>query len=176
MSEAQFDEIFKKLEEVLFDIIKNNNCQTITSSEFYDKFNSKFSSLKSPFLKSTISFNKNKIISIFDKHRDDITSFCSLYTESKTDESIQIGITTIINYIVNEVDNSKIETAWARYKLKSNGGKKRKSFKIIKNKTNNLQNKKTKKHKWSQKYKNSINCRRPKGFSQKQYCKYGRKK
>ena len=41
MSEAQFDEIFKKLEEVLFDIIKNNNCQTITSSEFYDKFNSK---------------------------------------------------------------------------------------------------------------------------------------
>lgn len=30
--------------------------------------------------------------------------------------------------------------------------------------------------KWSRKYKKSINCRRPKGFSQKQYCKYGRKK
>jgi len=30
--------------------------------------------------------------------------------------------------------------------------------------------------KWSQKYKNSINCSRPKGFSQKQYCKYGRRK
>jgi hypothetical protein len=30
--------------------------------------------------------------------------------------------------------------------------------------------------KWSQKYKKSINCRRPKGFSQKQYCKYSRKK
>lgn len=29
---------------------------------------------------------------------------------------------------------------------------------------------------WSTKYKKSINCRRPKGFSQKQYCKYGRKK
>ena len=29
--------------------------------------------------------------------------------------------------------------------------------------------------KWSLKYKHSINCRRPKGFSQKQYCKYGRK-
>jgi hypothetical protein len=29
--------------------------------------------------------------------------------------------------------------------------------------------------KWSTKYKKSINCRRPKGFSQKQYCKYGRK-
>lgn len=29
--------------------------------------------------------------------------------------------------------------------------------------------------KWSLKYKKSINCKRPKGFSQKQYCKYGRK-
>lgn len=30
--------------------------------------------------------------------------------------------------------------------------------------------------KWSLKYKRSINCNRPKGFSQKQYCKYSRKK
>lgn len=30
--------------------------------------------------------------------------------------------------------------------------------------------------KWSMKYKKSINCNRPKGFSQKQHCKYGRKK
>ena len=29
--------------------------------------------------------------------------------------------------------------------------------------------------KWSIKYKKSINCSRPKGFSQKQYCKYGRR-
>jgi hypothetical protein len=29
--------------------------------------------------------------------------------------------------------------------------------------------------KWSLKYKKSINCNRPKGFSQKQHCKYGRK-
>jgi hypothetical protein len=29
--------------------------------------------------------------------------------------------------------------------------------------------------KWSIKYKKSINCSKPKGFSQKQYCKYGRK-
>lgn len=28
--------------------------------------------------------------------------------------------------------------------------------------------------KWSIKYKKSINCRRPKGFSQRQYCKYGK--
>lgn len=29
--------------------------------------------------------------------------------------------------------------------------------------------------KWSLKYKKSINCNHPKGFSQKQHCKYGRK-
>jgi hypothetical protein len=28
--------------------------------------------------------------------------------------------------------------------------------------------------KWSMKYKKSIDCRHPKGFSQKQHCKYGR--
>jgi hypothetical protein len=28
--------------------------------------------------------------------------------------------------------------------------------------------------KWSLKYKKSINCNRPKGFSQRQHCKYGR--
>ena len=42
--------------------------------------------------------------------------------------------------------------------------------------------KRTRKHrkirggKWSLKYKRSINCRRPKGFSQRQHCKYGRKR
>jgi hypothetical protein len=30
------------------------------------------------------------------------------------------------------------------------------------------------KKKWSQKYKNSINCKHPKGFSQKQHCKLKR--
>ena len=33
----------------------------------------------------------------------------------------------------------------------------------------------TRKHKWSLKYKRSINCKHPKGFSQRQHCKYGRK-
>jgi predicted RNase H-like nuclease (RuvC/YqgF family) len=34
----------------------------------------------------------------------------------------------------------------------------------------------TRRHKWSLKYKRSIDCKHPKGFSQKQHCKYGRKK
>jgi len=34
----------------------------------------------------------------------------------------------------------------------------------------------TRRHKWSLKYKRSIDCNHPKGFSQKQHCKYSRKK
>lgn len=30
--------------------------------------------------------------------------------------------------------------------------------------------------KWTMKYKRSINCRAPRGFSQRQHCKYGRRK
>ena len=30
--------------------------------------------------------------------------------------------------------------------------------------------------KWSLKYKKSINCKQPKGFYQRQHCKYGRHK
>jgi vacuolar-type H+-ATPase subunit F/Vma7 len=48
-----------------------------------------------------------------------------------------------------------------------------------KNKNNNLQKggktRKLRGGKWSLKYKRSINCKRPNGFSQKQYCKYSRK-
>lgn len=50
------------------------------------------------------------------------------------------------------------------------GGKTRRKAK------ENKRSKQTKKRKWSLKYKKSINCKRPKGFSQKQHCKYGRKK
>ena len=39
-----------------------------------------------------------------------------------------------------------------------------------------IKKRKEKNQKWSKKYKKSINCKKPKGFSQKQYCKYGRKK
>ena len=65
---------------------------------------------------------------------------------------------------------------WIEGELKKNhkqeGGKKVKT----KTKTKKLINKKNKnkKHKWSMKYKKSINCKRPKGFSQKQFCKYNK--
>ena len=51
----------------------------------------------------------------------------------------------------------------------------------IKHKTNGKQTRKQihkqtqKGGKWSEKYKKSIDCNNPKGFSQRQHCKYGRK-
>lgn len=68
---------------------------------------------------------------------------------------------------------------WVESKMKQTGGKKRtkrrnKYFKS--NKNYKYKTKKCRGGKWSAKYKKSINCRRPKGFSQRQYCKYGRKK
>lgn len=45
------------------------------------------------------------------------------------------------------------------------------------NRRNRLSKNRTiqKRRRWSLKYKRSIDCSKPKGFSQRQYCKYGRK-
>ena len=53
--------------------------------------------------------------------------------------------------------------------------KTKKSNKLIKTKSKNKSKNKSKSKKWSDTYKKSINCKSPKGFSQRQYCKYGRK-
>lgn len=66
---------------------------------------------------------------------------------------------------------------WIKFKLDE---KSRKSKKLMGGKLmggrKKTKNKKQKGGKWSLKYKRSINCKRPKGFSQKQYCKYSRKR
>jgi hypothetical protein len=56
------------------------------------------------------------------------------------------------------------------------GGKKSSAENVLKRTMRRkTRTKKQKGGKWSLKYKKSINCKRPKGFSQKQHCKYGRK-
>jgi|LauGreDrversion4_2_1035121.scaffolds.fasta_scaffold46921_2 hypothetical protein len=162
MSEAQFDEVFSNLKKVIIDIIKNKECETITGEKIYNKFYDKFG-YTSPVIKQGIKLKKSDIIQLFDQNVELFKFFCSDYAEDP-----ESGVRTIINFIVNISNNSEIERQWERYKRKINGGKKKTNKKKI-NKN------KTKKRKWSQKYKKSINCKRPKGFSQKQYCKYGRK-
>ena len=58
---------------------------------------------------------------------------------------------------------------------RKNSKRDKKSMTYVK-KTIKKSKSKKKSKKWSKKYKKSINCKKPKGFSQKQYCKYGRKK
>lgn len=63
----------------------------------------------------------------------------------------------------------------------NNSMKKKLQKRLIKTKTKRKRRRHKKKSglmnggKWTKKYKKSINCRKPKGFSQRQYCKYGRK-
>ena len=61
---------------------------------------------------------------------------------------------------------------------KKNSKRDKKSMTYVKKtiKKSKIKKSKKKSKKWSKKYKKSINCKKPKGFSQKQYCKYGRKK
>ena len=54
--------------------------------------------------------------------------------------------------------------------------RKKRGRKRLKKTRRNKKSRKIKGGKWSRKYKRRINCKKPKGFSQKQYCKYGRKK
>jgi len=82
----------------------------------------------------------------------------------KKDRSVDSFINWIESKITHNVSTNKTSsTKHLVNRLKST------------NKIKNMKGGKTKTH-WSRKYKKSINCRRPKGFSQKQYCKYGRKK
>ena len=71
---------------------------------------------------------------------------------------------------------NEIKKKYGSNKLKSmcnkkNSKKNKKSMTYL----SKSKSKKSKNRKWSNKYKKSINCRKPKGFSQKQYCKYGKK-
>lgn len=81
-------------------------------------------------------------------------------------------IDSFVNWIENKLDDKNISKLNQSEKSEQSGGYK--SFR--KRKARHLKTKKIRSRKWSRKYKQSINCRRPKGFSQRQYCKYGRKK
>jgi hypothetical protein len=81
------------------------------------------------------------------------------------------GGKTVENYEDSNID-TKDRTIdsfikWINSKTMDNIGKRNKTMKG---------GKKTNGGKWSRKYKRSINCKRPRGFSQRQYCKYSRKK
>ena len=88
----------------------------------------------------------------------------------KKDRSVNSFINWIESKINNVVSTTPTSLVHNVYKRLSKTRKHRLKGK----KTQHI--KKQKGGKWSRKYKSSINCNKPKGFSQKQYCKYGRNK
>ena len=69
---------------------------------------------------------------------------------------------------ISELNNEKIAIQHSIERI--NKGLDR-TFKGTRRKRRHSVGGKTKKRRWSRKYKLSINCKKPKGFSQKQYCK-----
>lgn len=100
---------------------------------------------------------------------------------NKKDRSVDSFIRWVeskINNVISTTPTSSPENVYKRLSKTAKGKKERKT-KSHNNHTNkkhrNKKHRSQKGGKWSRKYKSSINCSRPKGFSQKQYCKYGRK-
>ena len=110
------------------------------------------------------------------------------YEESsikKKDRSINSFINWIeskINKVISTTPTSSVKNVYNRISQTKKHSNKPHTKRHTKRHTNKHKRHKTRhkrKHrggKWSKKYKLSINCKKPKGFSQKQYCKYSRKK
>ncbi len=96
--------------------------------------------------------------------------------ENYEDSNVETKDRTIDSFVewiklkIGEKEITKTETSHSQSK----------SHKKVEGKTRRIKKmsgtRKTRGGKWSLKYKRSINCKSPKGFSQKQYCKYGRNK
>jgi hypothetical protein len=103
------------------------------------------------------------------------------YEQDRSIDSFINWIESKINVVVSTEETSSPHNVYKRIvkteKHKLNNHKLNNHKKIRHHKKNLKQGLKGKQvgGKWSRKYKASINCSKPKGFSQKQYCKFGRK-
>lgn len=91
----------------------------------------------------------------------------SVKKKDRSSDSFINWIETNINHTISMNPTSSAKHVYNRIKTKKHH-----------NVRHNTRGKNITKHrggKWSRKYKKSINCNKPKGFSQRQYCKYGRK-
>ena len=89
------------------------------------------------------------------------------------------SVSSFINWIESKINSvvSTTPTSSARHVYKRiDKSRKHHNKKSYSNKKTHSNKKSQKGGKWSRKYKLSINCKKPKGFSQRQYCKYSRNK
>ena len=99
-----------------------------------------------------------------------INSFIN-WIESKINKVISTTPTSSVKNVYNRISQTKKHSKRhkTRHKTRHNINKRHSKRHSKRHKTRH------KGGKWSKKYKLSINCKKPKGFSQKQYCKYSRK-
>ena len=99
------------------------------------------------------------------------------YEKDRSVDSLIKWIESKINIIVSTEETSSPEAVYKRIVKTEKHRKTRHSHKKNGRKQSGRKQSGRKQSggKWTRKYKASINCSNPKGFSQKQYCKYGRK-
>lgn len=142
---------WKKLKEALKNEKNNINTKDIMVASLNQVLADRFTIGKSPSAFPTIRFitHKGKTID----HYEDPPYTKDGHTPAWTPDR---GIDSFVDWIQYKSKHS------ANTPTKSGGGTRRR--------------RRSKSRKWSRKYKRSINCKRPRGFSQKQYCTYGRKR
>jgi len=117
--------------------------------------------------------NKNTLISGCENEKIDFKCNSQLYIDYEL--SCYPSFYKTIKYTIN---GKNIKTSKSIMLLKSleytRGGRSKKN--ILCHYNIMTRSKKKIGKKWSIKYKKSINCNRPKGFSQKQYCKFGKRR
>jgi thiol-disulfide isomerase/thioredoxin len=103
----------------------------------------------------------NPIINmLFQEREKSIDDMINLFKRKNTENPKKYPLLPLSNAVKNKMYSGLIT-----------GGKRGRNNRQFKKTNNNTR----KGGKWSLKYKRSINCNHPKGFSQKQHCKYGRK-
>jgi len=115
--------------------------------------------------KTVESYEKSSIT----KKDRTVSSFIN-WIESKINKTISTTPTSSPHHVYNRLTKTE--------KLVNKKTRNNKTRNNKRHHNRSKRNHKTKRHrggKWSMKYKRSIDCSNPKGFSQKQHCKYGRK-
>ena len=113
---------------------------------------------------------RGTIVEPYEKGERSVSSFIT-WIESKINNVISTNQTSSPENVYKRLVRSEKHATKSKNKTRRNNKTKRN------NKTRRKQRgDKQRGGKWSKKYKDSINCSRTKGFSQKQHCKYGRNK
>jgi len=105
--------------------------------------------------------DNGKTVENYEKGRS-VDNFIN-WIEGKINTVVSTELTSSPQNVYNRISKTKKHTNNHRRKTKTRDNKK-----VLKRVNQSG-------GKWTRKYKASINCSNPKGFSQKQYCKYGRK-